>query len=70
MSKSQVLINRHEIGARNYRLSFLRLVIAGCDISVSIDRLNFHVGDGQFYNMGAVGKDIDILVSIEAVKNK
>jgi polyisoprenoid-binding protein YceI len=45
-------------------------MVAGFDIDFSLDRLDFHVGDGKFYNMGAVGKDIDILVSIEAGKNK
>ena len=36
----------------------------------TLDRLDFHIGDGKFYNMGAVGKDVDILVAIEAGKNK
>lgn len=45
-------------------------VVAGLDSRFSINRLDFHVGDGKFYEMGVVGKDVDILLSIEMVRNQ
>lgn len=40
-------------------------IVAGLDAGFTLDRLAFHVGDGKFYNMGAVGKDVDVLITIE-----
>lgn len=40
-------------------------VVAGFDSNLSINRLTYHVGDGKFYKMGVVGKDVDIFVSLE-----
>ena len=45
-------------------------MVAGMDCRFTLDRLQFHVGDGKFYNMGVVGKDVDVLVSIEMLRNK
>ena len=45
-------------------------VVAGFDTSLSIDRLAYHVGDGKFYRMGVVGKDVDILVTLELLRDK
>jgi polyisoprenoid-binding protein YceI len=39
--------------------------VAGLDTSLTIDRLEFHVGDGKFYKMGVVDKDIKILWTME-----
>lgn len=44
--------------------------VAGFNGRVSLDRLAYNVGDGKYYKMGAVGKDIDILVTIEALRKK
>lgn len=40
-------------------------IVAGLDAELAIDRLVYHVGDGKFYKMGVVGKDVDILISLE-----
>lgn len=45
-------------------------LVAGFDTRFSIDRLNYHVGDGKFYQMGVVAKEVDILVSLELVRDK
>ena len=45
-------------------------IIAGLDSSLVIDRLEYHVGDGKFYNMGVVGKDITILITLELLRDK
>ena len=37
---------------------------------VTLDRLAFKVGSGKFYKMGLVGKDVDVLVTIEALASK
>ena len=45
-------------------------MVTGFDTRFNINRLDFHVGDGKFYTMGVVGKDVDILITIEAVGKK
>lgn len=44
--------------------------VAGFNARLSLDRLAYTVGDGKYYKMGAVGKDVDILVTIEALSKK
>ena len=45
-------------------------MVAGFDARFGIDRLDYGVGDGKFYDMGVVGKDVDILITLEAVRDK
>jgi polyisoprenoid-binding protein YceI len=45
-------------------------VVAGFETRISIDRLDYHVGSGKYYQMGVAGKDIDILVSLEMLRDK
>jgi polyisoprenoid-binding protein YceI len=45
-------------------------MVAGFDTRFNINRLDFHVGNGKFFKMGVVGKNVDILISLEAVRNK
>lgn len=45
-------------------------MIAGLDARTSIDCLAYNVSDGKFYKMGVVGKDVDILVSLELQRDK
>ena len=42
--------------------------VAGLDSRLILDRLEYHVGDGKFYNMGVVGKDVDILITLEMLR--
>ncbi len=44
--------------------------VSGFNGQLSLDRLIYKVGDGKYYQMGAVGKDVDILVTIEALREK
>ncbi len=44
--------------------------VIGFNGHLSLDRLAYAVGDGKYYKMGAVGKDVDILVTIEALGEK
>lgn len=44
--------------------------VIGFNGNVTIDRLAHGVGSGKFYTMGVVGKDVDILVTIEALSSK
>lgn len=39
--------------------------VAGFNGMVSIDRLAHGVGSGKFYDMGIIGKEVDIIVSLE-----
>ena len=45
-------------------------IVAGLDTTLTIDRLEYHVGDGKFYKMGVVGKDVDILFTLELLRDK
>ena len=45
-------------------------IVAGLDARLTIDRLEYHVGDGKFYKMGVVGKDVDILFTLELLRDK
>ncbi len=44
--------------------------VAGFNTSLTIDRLEYNVGNGKFYKMGVVGKDVDINVSLEVLREK
>lgn len=41
--------------------------VIGFNGNIALDRLALHVGDGKFYKMGIVGKDVDVLVTFEAL---
>jgi polyisoprenoid-binding protein YceI len=45
-------------------------MVAGFDTRFNINRLDFHVGDGKFYKMGVVGKDVEVLITLEVVRKK
>jgi polyisoprenoid-binding protein YceI len=44
--------------------------VAGFNGKVTIDRLAYKVGSGKFFDLGVVGKDVEILVTIEALADK
>ena len=46
------------------------VIVAGLDTTLTSDRLESHVGDGKFYKMGVVGKDVDILFTLELLRDK
>jgi polyisoprenoid-binding protein YceI len=44
--------------------------VAGFEAQMTIDRLVYQVGNGKFYKMGVVGKDVDVLISLEVLREK
>ena len=44
--------------------------VAGFNGRLTFDRLVHGVGNGKFYEMGIVGKDVDVFVSIELLSGK
>lgn len=44
--------------------------VAGFEARLTIDRLEYNVGTGKFYEMGVIGKDVDVLISFEATRKK
>jgi polyisoprenoid-binding protein YceI len=44
--------------------------VAGFEADFTIDRLEYHVGSGKFYEMGVVGKDVRIVVTLEVTLDK
>jgi polyisoprenoid-binding protein YceI len=45
-------------------------MVAGFEAGFAIDRIKYHVGNGKFLRMGVVGKDVTILITIEATRDK
>lgn len=43
--------------------------VAGFNGRVSIDRLEHGVGSGKFHDMGVVGKDVEVFVTLELLSN-
>ena len=44
--------------------------IAGFNSTLTLDRLALNVGDEKFYKMGVVGKDVDVVLSIEVLADR
>jgi polyisoprenoid-binding protein YceI len=44
--------------------------VAGFEARLVIDRLGYSVGTGKYYEMGVIGKDVDVLISFEATRKK
>lgn len=44
--------------------------VIGFNGDVTIDRLAYKIGTGKFYEMGLVGKDVHILVTLEALSDR
>ena len=44
--------------------------VAGFEARLTIDRLEYNVGSGKYYEMGTIGKDVDVLISFEATRKK
>jgi polyisoprenoid-binding protein YceI len=44
--------------------------VIGLNSELVIDRLQYKVGTGKFYQMGIVGKDVEILVTLEGLSDK
>jgi polyisoprenoid-binding protein YceI len=43
--------------------------VAGFEARFSIDRLDFKVGTGKYFEMGVIGKQVDILMALEVLKD-
>jgi polyisoprenoid-binding protein YceI len=48
----------------------LGMEVTGFNGHLTLYRLAYTVGDGKYYTVGVVGKDVDILVTIEAMRKK
>jgi len=42
--------------------------VTGLDARLTLDRLEYNVGDGKFYKMGVVDKDVDIMITLEMLR--
>jgi polyisoprenoid-binding protein YceI len=45
-------------------------MVAGFETRFSINRLDYGVGTGKFHEMGVIGDKVDILITIEVLKDK
>jgi polyisoprenoid-binding protein YceI len=44
--------------------------VAGYEAAFTLDRLAYHVGTGKFYEMGVVGKDVNVTLTFEVLRDK
>lgn len=45
-------------------------MVAGFEADFTINRLDYNVGDGKYYKMGVIGKDVRIVISLEVLRDK
>jgi len=45
-------------------------IVAGLDATLIIDRLEYHVGDGKFYTIGVVDKYVNIVFTMELLRDR
>lgn len=45
-------------------------LVAGFDSHMTINRLDYHVGSGKFYDMGVVGNEVRIYITLEMLRDK
>ncbi|MFW5722618.1 MAG: YceI family protein [Desulfohalobiaceae bacterium] len=45
-------------------------LVAGIEVAFSLDRMEYGVGTGKFLEMGVLGKDVQVLVALEVVRDK
>ena len=45
-------------------------MVAGFEIRFTLDRMDFNVGNGKSLKMGVVGKDVDVLISLEMTRER
>jgi polyisoprenoid-binding protein YceI len=44
--------------------------VTGFEARMTIDRFDYNVGNGKFLELGVVGKEVDIFITIEATRKK
>lgn len=57
------------LGARDNPMDPKQMV-AGYEGKFTLDRLAFNVGSGKFFEMGAVGRNVDVTLTFEVLKEK
>jgi polyisoprenoid-binding protein YceI len=45
-------------------------MVAGFEARMAVDRLAWNVGGGKYYEMGVIGKDVDVLITLEVIRAK
>ncbi|MBM9535800.1 YceI family protein [Desulfobulbus alkaliphilus] len=43
--------------------------VAGFEIDFMLDRLEYNVGSGRFYEMGVIGREVRVLIALEVLKD-
>lgn len=65
----EVVLPLHFAGIKDHPAAAGKQVI-GFNGRITLDRLLLNVGSGKYYEKGLVGKDVEVLVSIEALADK
>jgi polyisoprenoid-binding protein YceI len=45
-------------------------LVAGFEAKFTIDRLQYDLGPGKYYEMGVIGKDVDVTITLEVLRDK
>ena len=45
-------------------------LVAGFESRFSLDRLEYHVGDGKYYRLGVTGRTVEVTVTLEMLREK
>ena len=45
-------------------------LVSGFEAKFTIDRLQYNVGPGRYYEMGVIGKDVDVTITLEVLRDK
>ena len=65
----ELVLPLHFAGIKDHPAAAGKQVI-GFNGRITLDRLLLNVGSGKYYEKGLVGKDVEVLVSIEALADK
>ncbi len=47
-----------------------KLEVAGFEARMTLDRLAYNVGSGKYVDMGVVGREVEVLISMEVLRKK
>ena len=45
-------------------------MVAGYEGKLTLDRLAYNVGSGKYFEMGVVGRDVDVILTFEVLRDK
>ena len=66
--ESSSILYKFGFGRQLLRSGQVMRMVAGFETRFSIDRLEYQVGPGNYFEMGVIGRNVDILIALEVLK--